>query len=175
MRDRYDTNVDILSCFVPKNLAFYYRVCITFWGNLLISQFSILPTLIVPCKITPSLPLQYCPISISRECSEKHNQGIFTTQAITVFQDSSLNSLRILKDELYVAQLERKQALDQYESQLHEAYMARKAQELSNDNVMKLQNENETLTSRIESLLIELKDANSEAKDATRWVFLLFR
>ncbi|XP_077974196.1 uncharacterized protein LOC120346979 isoform X2 [Styela clava] len=90
----------------------------------------------------------------------KQNQG---TQ-----QTTSATSQLALREELFVAQRERKQALGQYEAQLHEAYTARKAQELANDTIVKLRAENEALSAKIEALNGELRDANNEARDATR-------
>lgn len=85
-----------------------------------------------------------------------------------LFSQVTLNDIAALRDELFVAQRERKQALEQSESQLHEAYTIRKSQEVANETILKLQTENEGFLEKIEALKSELQDVNKEAKDATR-------
>lgn len=96
--------------------------------------------------------------------------GSHPSSLTVIVQSLSPTNVSALQDELFVAQRERKQALAQYEAQLHEAYMARQALEVANEAVSKLKIENKGLATKIDSLNLELKEASLEARDAMRLV-----
>nr|CAB3238221.1 disks large homolog 5-like [Phallusia mammillata] len=108
---------------------------------------------------------------------QKFQEELETTKnQLLSLQRGSTSSVDIsgLKQELYVAQCERKQALLEKEVQLQEAYNARKAHEIAMETIELTSREKEALRAKLEITKQELIEARSEAEAATRWRKLAF-
>jgi len=81
---------------------------------------------------------------------------------------TSHEDLATLKQELYAAQCERKQALVDKEAQLQEAYNARKAHDIAMETIEQTSREVDALRAKVENLKQELKETKKEADAATK-------
>ena len=75
-----------------------------------------------------------------------------------------------LQEELYAALQERKQALLEKDTKVHEAYTAQKAQKQALERIEKLSAERDVLKVDIDMSKQQLKEALEDAKAATKYV-----